>query len=215
MDKEPDAANAQPSAAALDLENILGRNELGLWWRLYINPSDQEEAFKKYPGNPGSLYDNQQSKGYQVAMTESYQTHLQAWPGVNVMTLDWAGYKSLFDSVTRAMDPNKYYPREKKEDSVSFGSSRELAQDTLNEIIAGRPLVASVVQSNNPDYKNCLTLHHGGSSGIVITTNVYGEALHNSVDAVFHDVQADMNAAATRLAQLSAIARCIRATWLQ
>ncbi|MET9634625.1 hypothetical protein ABZX92_45000, partial [Lentzea sp. NPDC006480] len=112
-------------------------------WLFVINPNDHKEALKKFPANPGSLYDHQLSPGLQKSMLTAFGSVLDG-DVVHVATLDWPKYAEVHTLATSRTPGNFALSGDDGVTWVSFWmGERALAADLLDERVLGRRLIAT------------------------------------------------------------------------
>ncbi|WP_345033389.1 hypothetical protein [Kutzneria kofuensis] len=94
---EPQDENPEPipPGPARPLDAVLPKKD---WWKLYLDPAHHEEALRRFPDDPGSMYDHEQSKGFQRSMESAYERYLNDIDPNE--RFDSAKYKQMHDAVT-------------------------------------------------------------------------------------------------------------------
>jgi hypothetical protein len=207
--------------SSLTLKDILGDQASGLWWRLYIDPKDWDDAEKfaaAHKKNPGLLYDSQKSKGWYDAMNHVYATRLDGSLnnilGDHSQAFTWDIYLEIWQASTKNVKGSKFADRVNNNPSVQFPGSVTLAHDTLSEKIhhdnnSSNPLVK--VLGNKPD-------PNAGQEGYALRIGINymyfmgegGAFLKQGIESVFKMFATDMANAKLRKDQLKAIARAVR-----
>lgn len=219
------------------LEDLLGPEHAKSWWRLYIDTKDWEDALRDHGNDPGIVYDEQQSPGWQTDLIAVYQRFLNPHSKEYVLgeKLTWKKYNQIWEEATEHVGVTA------KEIFVSrfgadqrtgeYGTSNGMAMDTKNEMINGRYLIRTAgdhrfdekgVPTDIPDpaktpigyakadakHLTPFLFHWNTPTRVEGATN--GEILQEAVDAVFAYFHDSISQAKTRGQQLETIARTIR-----
>jgi hypothetical protein len=124
--------------------------------------------------------------------------------------LNWGWYQALHNGVISEVvmpAPGVFQPSGRSYDTTFPLDTEAPAADTLDERIAGYPLMAAT-DTNNP-----ITLYRRSEErgGIVeVATNYNHDETGGIVDAIFNQLYADLEAAGNDHARMIAIARAIR-----
>ncbi len=185
--------------------------EQALWWRLYINPVDHDQALKRSAADPGTLYDDQRSAGYQQAMLNAYREFLVDRP-IPIRDLRWGSYRRMHEFATRGVRGAFTAEGGTEERSALYQSVyAEPDKSALSRIVNGRPLMLSAEDFlADPDRKPYVVYTVEGEGAYVART-MYGHSdVEPAVDAVFDDFRADLRIARSDYQRLTAIGRMIR-----
>jgi fido (protein-threonine AMPylation protein) len=194
----------QPRPRVL-LDQVLWHRER---WLAYVDPQHHGEALRRHPDNPGSLYDNQRSPGFQEAMWNAVQNNLQG-NGIDVATLDWNAYERLHGEVTAHVTGRFHATGQADGDRSGHAlRTREPAPDTLAETIGGRPLLSPAGTAAATD---ALTAwHRDGHNTEWVVTRYRSTETPALVDEIFTNFRDDISLAHNDHLRLRAIARVVR-----
>jgi Fic/DOC family len=209
--KEPAARRSLPGRKRLS--QVLPESE---WWRLYLDPRHHQIARERYPDNPGSFYDNDQSPGYQQSMLNAYREILDS-EDMGSTRLDYDAYKHLHDLVTEhAGEGFDWTGQEQDYKGINFVSptnfplgSAEPSPEIFAERVAGRPLLLrrqDVLNSPDPPVAFLTRLRYV----TVITTAYRRDEVAGLVDAALERYYSESEQAASVDERLRAIARVVR-----
>jgi hypothetical protein len=200
---------------------IMGSESAGYWWRLYIDPKDwdkAEEDAADHGRTPGELYDNQESKGWKVAMTATYQKYLvhpslEEFLGDIHKPFTWEIYLGIWTDASYNVETKNtdgFYDRVTTTDKkTTFGCPQLISQDTLNQKIDNKPLVHILTLENQePDFKLGYVSRRLNEDRYIVVGG--GSSLDVAVQEVFKLFCTEMSQATLRKHQLRAIARVIR-----
>lgn len=226
-DKLTSPAKLKPTDA-LKFEDIMGR-DTSHWWQLYIDPKNWSEAEERSE-NPGFYYDADRSPGFQASMINAYKTlllsnaaeakELQTTLSSKSKPLTWQAYEKLWEAAIPSSSKQeageaagKYRPNQftsnfgDQRPTTAFGCPEHLATDVTTERIKDWYLMAEAGQAN--EMRAYSTRARADKTHFLPMAN--GDRLQKGVDFVFQRFSTEVTASRTRLAQLEAIARAVRA----
>lgn len=213
-----------PPAGPYTLEQLLGLESDGIWWRLYIDPKDWNDALKGDKADPGSVYDNQLSQGWQKDLTNVYKRFLNSNSGdyLSLKDLTWTKYNEVWHEATKNVDAKKkerFQSRfeANKQAAGSYPAALVLVTEVTDQAINGRHFVRNGVNDHRfngmgktPEGLTAFMYHLDNKTLNRVEPDTNGKVLQDAVDSVFKTFHDSMSKAKTRSAQLEAIAWTIR-----
>ncbi len=199
----------------------------GSWWPWYISVKDHELSMLLLPENPGGLYDREMSPGFQADMLHAYRQVLNP-QGRRFEQLDSVSYLGLMNLVTAGQGHTPSWTGEPAGEMKFFLGAERMAEDMLDEYVAGRPLVAALsvrpdrppadTGSSQEDQRAAqalTTLEYRPDSPtgfpLVMVGTRYSQAgAPGLADAALSDYYEEIGEATDDTARLSAIARLTR-----
>ncbi|MFH8386881.1 hypothetical protein ACH4E7_39210 [Kitasatospora sp. NPDC018058] len=185
------------------------------WWVFFIDPVHHGTAYRKYPEDPGSYYDNDQSPGFRAGMLAAYDYILEH-PERALDSTTYLELHQMIASRLRDDTPVKTGSLEGKVTKFPLRATK-MSEDTARMYIGERRLLYDArthdwtkpMTSDAKRAVSILAVPDGRSYEAdpvterparepVITVNYTGEDWHNLVDQIFADYQAEIQAAYER-----------------
>ncbi|MER7837371.1 hypothetical protein ABTY98_16045 [Streptomyces sp. NPDC096040] len=190
------------------LEGVLPRSD---WWRAYLDPAHHEEARQKHPGNPGELYDHQQSPGYQSSMTAAYDQYLNS--GDIGERVDFPMYQGMHNAVVSGLD-KEFDPSGKGGYATSFPlRANSPTPSVLEEEIGGRHLTTKADEFRRRGIKPDALTWYGrmhGAPNVLIETLYKHDEVEKLVTEILDRLYAELDKAETDRDRFRAIGRAVR-----
>ncbi|MFP1155241.1 hypothetical protein ACK280_24655 [Mycobacterium sherrisii] len=187
------------------------------WWRLYIDPQHHAAAVER--DDPGSLYDEDQSPGFQANMERAFEMFLND-PERLTQRVDSNEYFEMHWQVTRGIPDGDFEIADVDEYPVFHSILGDgPADDLLTEQVDGRPLV-TIAPADLGKYKPLpssfgdeviVTISSSWDQDVPQIRTEFSEGkVSGMIDAVFGQYYDDIAAADTEHDQLRAIGRVVR-----
>lgn len=220
---------------ALKFEAVMGGHPKPYWWRLYIDPRHWNHALKI--ADPGHLYDEQESPGFQAAMTAAYDTFLVSTGpratalhdalGSSGKPMTWQLYQDMWKiavpsptGVQEGTEPDKVEPvafqsyLEQDKTGNWFGCPQQLVDDLAAETLTvDGEKWHLVAEEHSAEAKRAFSLNmrNKDDGSWQLKPQYAGPILQKGVDAVFTRFAKDIHSASTQGGLLRAIAQAVRA----
>ncbi|MFL6124510.1 nucleotidyl transferase AbiEii/AbiGii toxin family protein, partial [Actinophytocola sp.] len=191
------------------LADVLPRAD---WYRLYLNPKDIAAAERMYPDNPGSLYDNQRSPGFQAGMEGAYERFLNP-ADFTAQRLNSDLYRQMHEAVTAQLGREIPWSG-RGTTGFPLGSSRP-SPDVFSDTVGGRPLMvdaAALLRSGQKAPIAPVTILDTWTNRDkpIVRTNYRQNEVQGLVDSVFDDFYNDLGRATNDTERFRAIGRVVR-----
>ncbi|WP_044506242.1 hypothetical protein, partial [Mycobacterium simiae] len=187
------------------------------WWRLYIDPQHHAAAVER--DDPGSLYDEDQSPGFQANMEHAFEMFLNN-PKRLTQRVDSTEYSDMHWEVTHGIPDSDFEVADVDEYHVFHSILADgPADDLLTEQVDGHPLVTMAPADLGkfkplpPSFGDDVIVTISSSWGKKIPeirTELPERKVSGMIDAVFGQYYDDIAAADTEHDQLRAIGRVVR-----
>ncbi|WP_369223837.1 hypothetical protein AB5J52_24035 [Streptomyces sp. R39] len=187
---------------------MLPRSE---WWRGQIDPAHHEEARRTHPGNPGELYDHQESPGFQASMTAAYDKYLNS--GDIGERVDFAMYQGMHDAVVSGLN-QELDPSGKDGYATSFPlRANSPTPSVRDEEIGGKRLTIKADEFRprgiRPDALTWYGRMHGAPNVLIETLYDHKE-IESLITEVLDRFYADLDKAKTDRDRFRAMGRAVR-----
>jgi hypothetical protein len=190
------------------------------WWRLFLNPHDHGVTMQRYPQDPGAMYDNESSPGFQEGMRRAYRLVLDE-PEVLAQRVDWDAYRQMHQMVTSdtaaALGAEQFDITGTVAGRLTFHFpyTHRLADDLVSELVGGRPLITEgnlheLVSRDTDDMIVAVGPRPWAPDELMFTMMYPADRVSEMVDEVFDRYYRDMDRAGGLHERLRAVGQVVR-----